>query len=601
MGHETLDGYVLGSMFKTGMTAVSRHRQRINQLNVFPVADGDTGTNLVYTIKAMVDNAKRTPSFADALQSFSEAGMAQAMGNSGIIFASYVSGLAESGRGRDTSSLAEFAQIAHHAVSYAYDALDQPVEGTMISVIKAWAEFLLLEHRRFSSFEALLGEAVGEAHLALRQTTFQLPVLKRYNVVDAGAEGFVRFLEGMNSGFSSDSQSFSSAEADRETEGETVQIIEAGREVEAINFRFCTEATLVSAAGLDKETLLKRLRQFGDSLLALPVRDGFKIHLHTDKPAAVFEMLAQLGHPTQGKIDDMFLQEAVRRDRKRTVAIVCDSIADLPEEYKLEQQIHTLPLSLTLGEIAYVDKRSIDPRRVFTYIDTHTDFPATSLPEPGRIRLLLEELAAQYDSILVITVSGKLSGTYQIVRKEAERLIPNGKPVAVVDSLLNSGAQGLLVQKAAELLDKGKSLEETVSSLLKMRERTRIYVALNSIANAVKGGRVPKTLGRVAMALGARPVMSLDGEGRGVTFGIGFSQQAMIRKILKIVDRKAKQPGIEAYCIVHGDNAEAAGQCAAEIARLVGFAPAYVTEVSSVTAIHAGKGCVAVSFVENEP
>lgn len=348
-----------------------------------------------------------------------------------------------------------------------------------------------------------------------------------------------------------------------------------------------------------KETLLKQLRKFGDSLLVSPVRDGFKIHLHTNQPVELFEEMNYLGLPTQGKIDDMFLQEAVRRKRKRTVAVLSDSIADLPEQYKLEQQIHTLPLSLLLGEVAHIDKRSIDPARVFSYIDNHQDFPATSLPDPGRVRRQLEELAVQYESVLIITVSGKLSGTYQVVRKEAERLVNSGKRVVVIDSLLNSGAQGLLVKKAAELLDAGKTLEETVSVLLEMRSRTRIYVALHSITNAVKGGRVPKTLGRVACAFGARPVMSLDSQGRGVTFDIGFSQQAMIRKILKLVGQKAKQPGIEAYCIAHGDNAKVAEQFAADLTRIVGFGPAYVTEVSSVTAIHAGKSCVAVSFTEN--
>lgn len=595
MGHETLDGNMLGSMFRTGMTAVSHHRQRINQLNVFPVADGDTGNNLLYTLKAMVDNAKSTPSFADALRSLSEAGMAQAMGNSGIIFASYVSGLSESGQGRDTPSLAEFAQIAHSAVGYAYDAVDEPVEGTMITVIKDWASFLLSENSRFSSFEELLSAAVGEARLALSRTTLQLPALKRHNVVDAGAEGFVRFLEGMNLGFENSLQSVTASWSDTEIDA----VVEVGRETEKLNFRYCTEATLISG-GLDKEILLKSLRKLGDSLLVSHVRNGFKIHLHTNQPAVFFEEMAQLGLPTQGKVDDMFLQEAVRRQRKRTVAVLSDSIADLPEEYKLEQQIHTLPLSVLMGGVAYIDKRSIDPVRVFSYIDSHKDFPGTSLPDPGRVRMQLEELATQYDSVLVITVSGKLSGTYQIVRKEAERLANTGQKVVVIDSLLNSGAQGLLVKKAASLLDKGKTLEETVASILETRARTRIYVALHSVANAVKGGRVPKTMGRTAMALGARPVMSLDSEGHGVTFGIGFSQQAMIRKILKLVGQKATQPGIEAYCIVHGDNAKAAGQCAAELTAIVGFGPAYVTEVSSVTAIHAGKGCVAVAFVENK-
>jgi DegV family protein with EDD domain len=472
----------------------------------------------------------------------------------------------------------------------------------MISVIKDWAAFLLSEHRRFATFEDLLSAAVGEAHLALRRTTFQLPVLKRHNVVDAGAEGFVRFLEGMNRGFESSLPPAEAAENGAEVDVEVGVEVEAALEVsvepEKLNFRFCTEATLIST-GVDKEILLKHLRKFGDSLLVSPVRDGFKIHLHTNQPVGFFEEMTQLGLPTQGKIDDMFLQEAVRRKRKRTVAVLSDSIADLPEEYKLEQQIHTLPLSLLLGGVAHIDKRSIDPVRVFSYIDSHQDFPGTSLPDPGRVRRQLEELAAQYDSILVITVSGRLSGTYQIVRKEAERFVNSGTKVTVIDSLLNSGAQGLLVKKAAELLDDGKTLEETVSALLETRARTRIYVALHSIANAVKGGRVPKTLGRAAMALGARPVMSLDGEGRGVTFGIGFSQQAMIRKILKLVGQKAKQPGIESYCIVHGDNAMAAEQFAADLTRIVGFGPAYVTEVSSVTAIHAGKGCVAVSFTEN--
>ena len=147
------------------------------------------------------------------------------------------------------------------------------------------------------------------------------------------------------------------------------------------------------------------------------------------------------------------------------------------------------------------------------------------------------------------------------------------------------------------MIDQGLSHEEIVSRIESMVPRTKIYVCLNTLAYAVRGGRVPDTVGKLGIRLGMRPIMTLDQEGNGAAFGVAFSQAALTKKIIKLVRHTMQKKGIAAYSIVHGDNLPLAQEYADAITKITGNAPAFIAEISSVVALHAGPGTVAVCLL----
>ena len=173
-----------------------------------------------------------------------------------------------------------------------------------------------------------------------------------------------------------------------------------------------------------------------------------------------------------------------------------------------------------------------------------------------------------------------------------------GKKVTVIDSRLNSGAEGLLVARAAHLLDQGKCHDEVVAEVESMIPRTKIYVCLETLEYAAKGGRVPNSVGKIGMMIGLRPIMTLDETGKGATFGMGLSQKSITGKILKLVRSAMADKGIEAYSIVHADNLPLALEYKESLTKIIGKEPEFISEISSIIAIHSGPGSVAVCVTE---
>jgi len=281
------------------------------------------------------------------------------------------------------------------------------------------------------------------------------------------------------------------------------------------------------------------------------------------------------------------------------IGILTDSIADIPDEYKLEHAISTLPMGVMIDGSAYLDKSTIQLEQLFTRMGQKEGYPTSSQPEPGRIQAALLALMDHFDSLIVLSVADRLSGTYQAILKAASVIAPD-KKITVIDTKLNSGAQGLLVKAAAEMIAGGQPHEQIVARIEEMIPRTKIYVCLNTLAYAVRGGRVPDTVGKIGIKLGMRPIMTLDSSGNGAAFGVAFSQAGLTKKIFNLVKTTMARKGIADYSIVHGDNLPLAREYAEQIARITGKQPAFIARISSVVALHAGPGTVAVCLLEGE-
>ncbi len=589
MKQNKINGYDIKNWFRSGLMEVDRHRAQIDAINVFPVADGDTGTNLAMTLRAMADRPASSGSFGAMITSISESGLAHAHGNSGLIFASYINGMAQEGKSYEEVDLSQFASVAHRAVGYINKAISEPVEGTMVTVIREWADFLLNNHHKFDSFEELLKQAYDIAIISLNKTTEKLAVLKKFNVVDAGAAGFVRFLKGINAIFSS-----AAPEEEEETPAEDLF---QNSEDQISSHRYCMEI-LTSDFGKVYDCAREKLERLGDSVILSHGGNKTRIHIHTDSPQEVHELLKGNGSILEEKVDDMALRMRILHHRKGDIALVTDSIADIPDDMILESQIHQVPLSVVVDGVPYLDKQTIGLARLFDLIAHSESYPTSSQPDPEKVEEMLEYLTEHYRSVIAITVAGKLSGTLGVFRAAAEKAALQGYRVSVIDSKLNSGAQGLLVKMAAELIEAGCDHDEIVARINEAIPRTRIFVCLDTIENAVRGGRVPNTVGKLGIAVGARPIMTIDPTGKGTAFGVGFSKEGMSRKIFRLANKINKEKGIASYSIVHAQNPAMAREYEEYMIRLVGSKAKFITEISSVTAIHSGQGCVALSIME---
>jgi DegV family protein with EDD domain len=591
--NQIIDGIVILNWFYLGEREVYANKKYLNSINVFPVADGDTGSNLSSTLNAMMANSREDVTFSGMIQAMSESGLAHARGNSGILFASYVKGLALEGRIFDSVTIKDFSYIAHHAVEYLYQAIENPMEGTMISVIKDWAAFLFYNHERYDNFQEFLFDAYQVARASLQKTAYQLEVLKRNHVVDSGAEGFVKFLNGIN----------------RYYDGTVAEefIIEAPLLVvddePDDKYTYCTEVYMqistISAkadTGIQDE-IMHKLDSLGDSLIVSTHGNKMRIHIHTDTPSLVINKLEIYGTFLEHKVDNMKLQKSVKQHRISNIGILTDSIADLPDELKLNYQIHTLPLGLILDDSIYLDKLTIGLKQLFLRIPKLDSYPTSSQPEPGRIGTFLENLLDIYDSLIFITVADKLSGTYQSIVKEVKKLGLKGKKISVIDSKLNSGAQGLLVKADADYLSQGLSHDEIISRLEKDIPNSKIYVCLETIEYAIRSGRVSPAFGKLGMKLGLRPIMTLDQSGRGATFGAAFSKKGITNKIYRLLKAIRKRKNIKSYCIVHAENPTLAMEYSNKLTNIIGKEPEFISEISSIIAVHSGPGSVAVCLI----
>jgi len=581
--------------FYSGANELYSHVKHLNLINVFPVADGDTGSNMAATLRAMIGNSAPVRSFCNMLKTISQSALEGARGNSGIIFASYINGLALESKAYQSVTVEQFSGIAQKAVKHLYTAVEDPKEGTLMSVIRDWAKYLSSNHSRYRGFSDLFTDAYRYSLLLLEKTKTQMELLRKHNVVDAGAAGFVRFLEGINRVFS--------AERPLATYADEPFALAIDDE-NASAYRYCTEALVsLSPQTADEtaaQTARRALQPYGDSLIVSARGGKLKTHIHTNTPELVMKTLKSYGQLTEQKADDMFLQNKLRAMEKGGIGLITDSIADLPGDFLLSCGVSVLPMGVLHDTAAYLDKLTIRLPQLFEAMNAPDSYPSTSQPEPARIRKLLSERLERFDSLIVLSVADKLSGTYQALQKAAKELETPEKRITVIDTRLNSGAQGLLVKLAADLLAQGKSHDAIVQEVRARIPRTKIYVCLNTLAYAVRGGRVPNTVGKIGMKLGLRPIMTLDKQGHGAAFGVAFSQKGLTRKIMRLVNKTMRKGGIEAYGIVHGDNLPLAEAYARQLTRITGCAPAFISEISSAVAIHSGPGTVAVCLTMKE-
>jgi len=590
-----LDNEKLYYSFLSGAQEVIRNKRVLNEINVFPVADGDTGSNLASTMNSIIKDAKILQSVKGTMSSIADAALTGARGNSGIIIAQYINGIFISLGDEEKITMSSFAETVNDAVPHAYHAIANPVEGTIITVIKDWAEAVYSLRNIALDFHELLSRSMVTAAKSLKDTTYQLKVLEDSKVVDSGAKGFVYFIEGFTEFLKT-----GKFDATVQVESDDISFTEyPDHKHGEISYRYCTEA-LVSSQNLDLDLLREELGEFGDSLIVAGNDHRAKIHIHSNAPEKVFHLLRKKGTILQQKADDMVRQNEDAYARKYEIALVTDSIADVPQEIIDAYQIHMVPISLIFDGTTYLDKVTMTPELFYPLLEEVTEYPKTTQPNQKQIENYLATLTSHYDQVIIITVAAEQSGTNNVFRKASEKFVRNKKRIEVIDSRQNSGAEGLLVMKAAELIHAGHDFDHIVRTIEGLRDKTRILVSVNTLKYMVRSGRLGKISGLAGKIMNLKPVVSLDKNGKGMIEGKAFSEKANTRMIMNILRKTDAEKGITRYAIGHANDLKRAQEFRASCVKILGKEPEYIMNISPIVGMSAGVGSVAVSYMCEE-
>lgn len=507
-----IDGGWFARLVTAGARWVCAHREELNRINVFPVVDGDTGTNMAATLRAVARSIQSSGgvSLPNSARGAAEGCLMGARGNSGMILCHIFSSLAAGVGEQESLEPRELVRILRTASADLYRALETPVEGTILTVLRESTAMSELDD--CADLEHMIAVLVREARSSLERTPDQLEVLRRAHVVDSGALGYVYFLEGMQ----------------REVRGQPLPSM--GEEVatstarakvheESVVYRYCTEVVIESRSPLTTGHLRKLFRAHGDSLIPLLTGRLAKVHIHTNEPQEVFGVAAALGQVVKTKVEDMrqqvhgMMHDSVEGEagvRMRT-RVVTDSTCDLPTEVLSQLGVPMVPLKVLFGDEAMRDRVDILPDEFVHRLTTSPVHPSTSQPAPedfSQAFAKVDPLMSDGDEILCLVISAKLSGTYASAKLAMERR--TGNRVHLYDAAFASAPFGLLVLKAVELARKGHTAKEIAAELDRLKPSTNILFALDTLEYMKRGGRISWGQAFLGRLLDLKPILKFE-------------------------------------------------------------------------------------------
>ncbi len=537
-----LDGSRLRRSLLAACDYAQQHRDELNRINVFPVPDGDTGTNLTLTVRAIADTVKpsRVTSVAEIARGAADAAVMGARGNCGMMLSHFLLGFADGLAGYDRVNTAEFCCAFHRGAKSLREALDKPVEGTILTVIHDTA--VAATRSTAKDFVALLQHLVDEARDSLERTPDLLPVLKTAGVVDAGAKGFVSLLEGVlylvdgSLPISVESQVHEKAGAS------PASLVEYP--VSQEQFRFCTEALVHGGSFPTQTSVQSRLRSAGDSMIVIRSDRVLKIHIHTDEPEQIFDYLRSLGDLVTHKAEDMRAQHrSIQRAAeghiqlaRRPVSVVTDSAADLSEEILRAHGIHVIPLLLIDGDQSYRAGIDIATEEFHKKLQDDSELPTTSQPSRADITKTYARASEEGEAVLAVLAASTLSGTFAAGEAAASGF--QGANIYMADSLSASVLQGLLVVKACELAELGWQPEEIVREITRVRSQSGILFTVQTFKRLVASGRLGSGQAFLGRLLGIKPVLEIDKRGHVTSAGKAIGVTRARSQLMKLVDER---------------------------------------------------------------
>ena len=501
---------------------VEKDKEEINKINVFPVPDQDTGSNLAKTLSGIKESIvdKDFKNLKEISEAALDGAMTTAQGNAGIIYTGFLAGFLPVLEKKESVGTQELSQAFKKGLERARSSIQDPKEGTILDVIEATSKTFEKESVKEKNIIVLLQKATENAHQALLETQDKMEILKKANVVDAGGLGFLMILESY----------LDALNGDKEKEQEII-ITEKPSEkvrrfIQTVSNRYEVVALIESPRITEKE-LQDKLSKLGNSLDMVTIGNRIKIHIHTDFTDDVKEIIRKAGRVNQIRVEDM-TREAVGEESLRNISIgiIVDQEADLTAKICERYDIKTIPSSFTDQDFEQV----------------------------------CDEQLKKFKNLLIITASSELSTSFQRAM-EARSKLSDPYKVYVLDSLNFSAGQALLTLRSIELIREQREMRETIKMLNKKAVEIQTYVFLPSVKS---NGFLPRQMAswiKRWQRLGGNPLLGIrrgNWVRAGLYLGTKSGSEAIFKEI-KSESKKQRKRGFKIRVVIaHNNNLEQA-------------------------------------------
>ncbi len=509
-----------GELFKTivtnGATNLHNHYAEIDALNVFPVPDGDTGTNMSMTMQAGIVAIKdcNDSSIYEMAKILSHGMLMGARGNSGVILSQFFRGLYKGLAGYNEVSSKELKLAFHQGVEQAYKAVVKPVEGTILTVCKD-ATLAASKAPKKATIEDFFDLFLEEANLSLERTPDLLPVLKEANVVDSGAAGFIKIIEGMKLGLAGEIlEEMASTDAPR------ANVVNRGsfNASSELTYGYCTEFILqlqhskVDIARFDEKIIIDRLSELGNSIVCFKDEDIVKVHVHTKTPGIVFNFAQQFGEFITIKVENMQIQHnespevqeqcnceqcvemRQKAERKKFAIIAVATGAGLTQMFK------SMGVDYVVSGGQTMNPSSADFVTAFDSLNAENIFV---FPNNGNIIMAAEQAAKYYDKANIIVIKTKSlaqgysaltmfdisSGDIDQIKDDVLGVIENVTTGLVTYSIRDAEIEGVTIHKDDYIgIVDGKMVASTNNKIETVKELlSKTDLSLKEIITIISG------------------------------------------------------------------------------------------------------------------
>ena len=459
MQNSYIDSESFISMLRCGAANLSANVKEVNELNVFPVPDGDTGTNMEFTIKGAIRGAESAEGkLSEVATSMAKGALMGARGNSGVILSQFLKGIAVGFQGAENADVTRVINAMTSGVDYAYRSVLKPTEGTILTVMREATAYAVKMADKNSTLESVLDDFLKEARASLKRTPDLLPVLKKAGVVDSGAVGLIYIMEGFR-------QALSGKTPEEIGGAETTNISKAGSfgPDSVLEYGYCTEFILqlmnykTDIKSFSLKTMTDYLETIGDSIVAIKDEDIVKVHVHTKTPELAVEYARRYGEFVTFKMENM----SVQHSETSFAGNACEEEAAVTEEEKVRCAV----VAVATGEGMIKTLKEIGADRVIYGGQTMN-------PSSEDFINAFDTLNAEY-----IFVLPNNSNVY-LAAKQAAEMYPKAKAFVINTS---SVAEGYV---ALTMFDPAGTPEEIVSAMEEAAEN----VSTLSVTHAVRDG-----------------------------------------------------------------------------------------------------------------
>ncbi len=600
VGIAYVDGPRLARSLFAAADWVAAGRDEINRINVFPVPDGDTGTNFSLTLRAVADalRALGDAPLPETSRTMARAAVLGARGNSGMMLAHFLLGFSESLGDRPTASAADVALAVRTGSDRLYASLDDPREGTILTVAREAAQAAERAAADSPDIAEFMHRLLDEGEAALARTPELMAALREAGVVDAGGKGFVRMLEGVVRYIEGD-PILAVTDADWGQADVPAAMVEVAAERD---FQFCTEVLVRGAQLPPANEVRAAMHTFGGSVVVATVGDILKIHVHTDSPEAVFSYAARWGRVESTKADDMRAQHrGLGHAERRAVAVVTDTSADLADAVLDRHHIALVPLQVVFGDETFRDRVELKPEEFYRRLRAARELPTTSQPTPADFVRVLRDARAEADEVVAVLLSSALSGTFASVQAAVRAAGISG--VHLVDSRSASLGVGMLALRAAELAGSGWRGADIARELERVRERAGMLLTVDIYDNLLRSGRVSRGKAWIAGMLDVKPILSLDAAGRVIPVDRVRGKDNLVPRALALLDQRlTPRPRVVRFGVAHAEAPDTAERVRNALVAAYQPRDCFVTPATGVLATHVGPGAWAIFYqVEDGP